>query len=57
MQPRGKRVQNEEQKKTYGMRPSRVVPNHGTTRTRPSLTSLFEWEAVTLSDVAVRDEP
>ena len=37
------------------MRPSRVVPNHSTTRTRPSLTSLFEWEAVTLGDVAVRD--
>ena len=29
-----------------------MVPHRSTTPTRPSLTSLFEWEAVTLDDVA-----
>jgi hypothetical protein len=29
-----------------------VVPHRSTTWTRPSLTSLFGWEAVTLGDVA-----
>ena len=32
---------------------SLVVPHRSTTQARSSLTSLFEWEAVTLDDVAV----
>ena len=32
--------------------PSRVITHHSTAGTRPSLTALFEWEAVTLGDVA-----
>ena len=43
-------------KKTCGNGPSRVVPHRSTTPSRPSLTSLFEWEAVTLGDVAACEE-
>ena len=32
--------------------PSQPLPDASTTQTRTSLTSLFEWEAVTLVDVA-----
>ena len=45
----------EETKKTCSIQPSRVVPHRSTTWTRPSLTSLFGWEAVTLGDVAASD--
>ena len=34
------------------IQPSRVVPHRSTAWTRPSLTSLFRWEAVSLDDVA-----
>ena len=37
--------------KTCSTRPSLVFPDRGTTRARAGLTSLFEWEAVTLDDV------
>ena len=39
-------------KKTYSIEPSHPLPDDSTTSTRPSLTSLFGWEAVTLGDVA-----
>jgi hypothetical protein len=39
-------------KKTCSTKPSRVVPHRSTTLARPSLTSLFRWEAVTLGDMA-----
>ena len=38
--------------KTYSIEPSHPLPDDSTTSTRPSLTSLFGWEAVTLGDVA-----
>ena len=38
--------------KICSIRPSHLLPDDSTTLTRPSLTSLFEWEAVTLGDVA-----
>ena len=42
--------------KTCSIWPSHPVPDGSTTQTRPSLTSLFGWEAVTLGDVAACDE-
>ena len=39
-------------RKMYSIGPSLPLPDGSTTPTRPSLTSLFEWEAVTLGDVA-----
>ena len=41
--------------KTCSIWPSHPVPDGSTTQTRPSLTSLFGWEAVTLGDVAACD--
>ena len=46
----------EEKKEKSSIQPSRVVPHRSTAWTRPSLTSLFRWEAVTLSDVAEYEE-
>ena len=43
------------EKRICSIKPSRVVPHRSTTLTRPSLTSLFGWEAVTLGDVAACD--
>ena len=43
------------QNKMYSIGPSLPLPDGSTTPTRPSLTSLFEWEAVTLGDVAAHD--
>ena len=37
---------------TCSTQPSLPLPDGSTTWARPSLTSLFEWEAVTQSDVA-----
>ena len=42
--------------KTCSIWPSHPVPDGSTTQTRPSLTSLFGWEAVTLGDVAACDD-
>ena len=41
-----------EKSKTCSMSPSQLVPHAGTADTRPCLTSLFEWEAVTQGDMA-----
>ena len=38
--------------KTCSTVPSNPLPDDSTTTARPSLTALFEWEAVTLGDVA-----
>ena len=38
--------------RSFDTEPSRVVPHRSTTSARPSLTSLFGWEAVTLGGMA-----
>ena len=38
--------------KRCSIAPSRVVPHRSTTATRPCLTSLFGWEAVSQGDMA-----
>ena len=43
-------------RKECSKRPSLPLPDGSTTRSRPSLTSLFEWEAVTLGDVAALED-
>ena len=42
--------------KIFSTQPSLVVPHRTTTWARLSLTALFGWEAVTLSDVAEYEE-